>query len=313
MPNRLIHSLRNLREKLWNTKAIRKELSDLKFEMAKYYLLDKIMHCESPGISDKKYCDKDIIVSLTTHGKRIFDVAYTIESIMQQTMLPNRIILNLDKSFKDAKLPLSVSRQINRGLEIKIVDDIRSYKKLIPTLISNPDALIITIDDDLLYDHDIIERLFNSYLKHPGSIHALRTHTIRFDSHGYPMAYNKWKLETADTSNPFHLFPTTGGGVLFPPGCFNHDVFDRQTFMQICPTADDVWFHAMAVLNGTEIVKVPTRSTTGCEYVTNPNGQDIGLHHVNAGKTNNNDIQIRAVYDKFGIFKILTPSILSRR
>lgn len=300
-----INSVRNIREKLWHTREITSRLENLKFEIARSTLQEKLMHSTITGIADSRYCGHDIIVSLTTHGKRIYDVALAIESIMQQTMLPNRIVLNLDRSFENASLPISLQRQICRGLEIMTTDDIKSYKKLIPTLKAFPDAIIITIDDDLVYDYDVIERLFESYLRHPDCINALRTHTITFGKDGYPRKYNDWKLEEASSSNPFHLFPTTGGGTLFPPGSFNDEVFNRKVFTEICPTADDVWIHAMAVLNGTKIVKVRSRSVSGCDYLVNHRVQDIGLHHVNTGTTCDNDRQIDAVYSRYGIYDLL--------
>lgn len=303
-----INTIRNIREKLWHTKDIRAQLENLKFEIVRSGLQEKIMHSTRSGISSTRYCGHDIVVSLTTHGKRIYDVAITIESIMQQTMLPNRIILNIDRSFENIPLPLSLQRQTTRGLEIRTVDDIKSYKKLIPTLQACPDDIIITIDDDLVYDYDIIERLYRSYLQHPDSINALRTHTIRFGSDGKPMKYNDWYLEKAISPNPFHLFPTTGGGTLFPSGCFNNEIFNRDVFTRICPTADDVWVHAMAVLNGTKIVKALSRSDTGCDYLVNHRVQDIGLHLINTGTMRNNDRQIEAVYSRYGIYDLLNHS-----
>ena len=56
-----------------------------------------ILHLHESGIVDTKYCDHEIIVSLTTYGKRFYDVAITIESIMEQTMKANRIILWIDR------------------------------------------------------------------------------------------------------------------------------------------------------------------------------------------------------------------------
>lgn len=227
---------------------------------------------------------------------------------MQQTMLPNKIILNLESSLLSQPLPVTLQKLINRGLEINEVEDIRSYKKLIPTLKKYPDAIIITIDDDLLYDHDLVERLFQSYLKNPKSISAMRTHTIAFNKSGYPLNYSDWYYEQAVSDNPFHLFPTTGAGTLFPPGVFNKEVFNQEVFTTLCPTADDIWFHAMAVMNKTSIIKVVSRSNTGCDYLVNDSVQDMGLFHQNTGEKGRNDIQLKNVYSKYNIYSLLNSS-----
>jgi len=284
---------------------IERQLNNFRYNSRCAILEDKILHSLEPGISTCEYCTHEIIVSLTTYGKRLQEVCYTVESLMQQTMLANRIVLNVDPSSQTQPLPLSLQKQIDRGLEVAVVEDIKSYKKLIPTMKANPDAIIITADDDLLYNFDIIERLFNSYLLNPHKIHALRTHTLKFDTNGKLLPYDQWGFEKADTDNPHRLFATGCGGVLYPPHSLAPEVFDQTTFTSICPTADDVWFHAMAVLNGTDVIKVPTKSKNGCEYILNEDVQDMGLCQINTGTSGRNDEQIKAVYSKYGIYDLL--------
>lgn len=38
-----------------------------------------------------------------------------------------------------------------------------------------------------------------------------------------------------------------------PPRCLHNDVLKEEIFMELCPYGDDLWFWAMAVLNGTKI------------------------------------------------------------
>lgn len=87
-------------------------------------LENHILHDTQIGISNQRYCDRDIIVSLTSYGKRVWEVCLAIESIMQQTFLPNKIILNLDYSFQNSILPSSIQKQIDRGLEVRYCRDI---------------------------------------------------------------------------------------------------------------------------------------------------------------------------------------------
>lgn len=283
------------------------QLKNYQYCTRRNYFEDKILHCKEMGVTDTKYCEHEIIVSLTTFGKRLQEVCYTIESLMQQTMPANRIILNLDPETLKQPIPLSLIKQTQRGLEIvRLEEDIRSYKKLIPTLEANPNAIIITVDDDVLYNFDVIERLFNSYKQNPGSISALRLHTITLDDNGLPLPYEKWGFEKSDTQNSNLLFFTGCGGVLYPPKCLSPEVLDKEAFTTICPTADDVWFNAMALCNGTNVVKAPSRSGNGCDYIINEDVQDIGLCQINTGEGGRNDVQIKAVFEKYGIYDILS-------
>jgi hypothetical protein len=46
-------------------------------------------------------------------------------------------------------------------------------------------------------------------------------------------------------------------GVLYPPNSLASEMLDSKIFMEIAPTADDLWFWAAAVANRTKIAPVP--------------------------------------------------------
>lgn len=97
----------------------------------KTYLEYLILHSKEMGVTKHKYCNHDIIVSLTTFDERLFEVHLSIASIMEQTLKPNRIILWIDHKYKNQPLPKSLSLLVDRGLEIKYCNDIGPYTKLI--------------------------------------------------------------------------------------------------------------------------------------------------------------------------------------
>lgn len=278
-----------------------KMLLSLSYENRRFQLVDHILHDSEMGITADRYVDHEIVVSLTTYGKRIHDVAFTIESIMQQSMKANRIVLWLDNSFKEKQLPQALKKQQDRGLEIEFCNDIRSYTKLIPSLKMYPDDAIITIDDDLIYDYDLLEHLILSYKVDLNNIHCCRCREILFKKNGSIKNYNRWPLveNIEDINKP--LFFTGVGGVLYPPKSLDVNVFDEPTFMDICKFGDDIWFNAMARKNGTSIRKVYTRNPEGEDYILNPFVQDVGLFHINTKGEKLNDIQIKAVFSKYNI------------
>lgn len=93
-----------------------------------------VQNSKEKGVSSNLICDKQVVVSLTTHGSRLYDVHLAIESIMQGTIRPNKIILWISEKDKSVALPVYLQNQQMRGLEIKYCTDIRSYTKLIPAL-----------------------------------------------------------------------------------------------------------------------------------------------------------------------------------
>ena len=265
------------------------------------YLQDKVLNTTEMGVSDIPLCENEVVVSLTTYGIRIHDVYLAIESIMQGTIKPNRIVLWLSKDeFEGKKIPLSLQNQMKRGLEIEYCEDILSYKKLIPSLKKFPNACIITIDDDLMYDFDFVERLVNTHIMHKEAVCANRIHRMKLGKNMLPVSYMDWDLCVNKYDNSPLNFFTTGGGTLFPPNVFPKEVFDDSTFMSICKYADDVWFNAMIRLNDKVILKSYTRSSEGDDFICISNVQYMGLYIENTNSIScRNDVQIDAVWKKY--------------
>lgn len=256
------------------------------------------------GIIHDKIAEKPVIVSLTTHGKRLHEVYLTIESIMQGTIKPNRIILWLDKDVEKRPLPLMLRRQQERGLEILYNErNIRSFTKLIPTLRLCPDAIIVTIDDDMFYQPDMLEGLLNAHKMYPNDVLANRVDTIVLGSDGKPLTCLKWKL----FQKPKDILPLNVAlgveGVLYPPHAFDDEVFNEDVFLSICSTADDLWFKAMELKAGTGVRHVYTHYERGGGAIPNLTLQDIGLQQINENVNDcRNDIQLNAVLERYNLF-----------
>jgi hypothetical protein len=283
--------------------------NDLLYNSMADALTQKTLNSSETGISSDRYCgEQDVIVSLTTYGKRLYEVYLSIESIMQGSMKPNRIILWLAEELQGQELPITLLRQQRRGLDIRYCNDIKSYKKLIPTLKAFPNACIITVDDDFIYKYDLVERLVSSYKKEPEYIHANIINRIVLGNNGKPTSYLKWERDCiAEDANILNFF-IGFGGILYPPGSLSSEVLNESVFSDICQTADDVWLNAMALLNGTRIKKVLPRHYLGKDFLVNESVQDTALYLKNANHTTGecqNDPQITAVYSRYHLFEKL--------
>lgn len=112
-----------------------------------------------------------IYITLTTWKKRINNVKNVIQSILNQTLKPHKIILNLcteDFPFMNKSLPDDLLHLIDENLDIIeiywFIENYKAWKKHLHTLeIVNDNDLIISIDDDHFYPIDFIEKMYISY------------------------------------------------------------------------------------------------------------------------------------------------------
>lgn len=195
-----------------------------------------------------------LVVSLTSYGRRVTQtVPYVIESLLVQTRTPDRIILWLDNdNFSDDCLPKKLSSlRDTYGVEIRYCEDLRSYKKLIPTLNLCPNDILVTVDDDLVYKRGLLESLYNAHIQTPGHILCALAHRPRLQGEDFA-PYRCW-MHNLTKPTVGMVFPLGGSGVLYPPHSLFVDVCDKDLFMRLAPQADDVWFWAMGVLAGTKV------------------------------------------------------------
>jgi len=301
--DKLFHPFREINSSMWNLwMNVDNRCREIEARIVSQYLKQKVVESHDLGISYEPICDCEVIVSLTTYGKRIHDVYLAIESIMQGTQKPNRIILWLSKEeFAGRPLPIVLQNQMKRGLQIEYCEELRSYKKIIPALIKYPDACIVTIDDDLIYEPDLLEHLVLSYSDNPNSVSACRTHVMLLSEETL-IDYNSWNLLSHECKTPNLNFLTSGGGTLFPPKCLPEEALNKEVFLSICPTADDVWLNAMLRLNDIDIVKAYTHSAKGNDFYEINNEYEKPLCALNMNeKKNMNDHQICAVFSKYGV------------
>lgn len=190
----------------------------------------------------RKNDETDVVVSLTSFGRRVTDsVPYAIYSIFTQTVLPNRIVLWLDNdNWNDDNLPILLKRLKQSGLEVNYCKDIRSYKKLIPSLKMFPDNYIIVIDDDFYYNKDFLKWMIDAY-EHSDMRTVFATWgCVVGKEDGKYLPYSQWKdCQYGDENSEYSLF---GGGGGYPPHIFDDEILREDLFMKLCPTADDIWF-----------------------------------------------------------------------
>ncbi len=252
--------------------------------------------------------DPNLIVSLTSFPARIDHAWMAIESLFRQDLSPAKIVLVLsEEEFPDRRLPRTIRRQMRRGLEILWTPrDIRSYKKLLPVRNRYPEATIVTFDDDLTYEPWRLRRLVDAAHQHPGTMIGHRGWEVAVRDGSF-MPYIEWGAAGPDTPSG-QCFLTSGAGMLFPPGVLDDSLLlDADLAMHLCPTADDVWFWALAQKAG---VRQQCLGNHGLTYVRpldeGPKMEDINRY---GGQ---NDVQIRAVTEYFALRQRMVESTVDR-
>lgn len=241
-----------------------------------------------------------LIVSLTSFPERMYDIHFTLYSLLNQSIKPDTVILWLaEEQFpnREKDIPLPVLNLQKNGLTIKWCKDLRSYKKLIPAIKEYPNDIIITADDDIFYPPTWLELLYTAYLRNPRAIHCHRGHQIRLSANQEVLPYKRWKHRIKNTIPAFKNFFTGAGGVLYPPHSLHPDVTNVKLFKELAPNADDIWFWAMSVLAGKPI-NIVDNNLKKLIYV-NPERElkltsEFTLAMVNTA-TNQNDVQLQQV------------------
>jgi hypothetical protein len=295
MLRRILKNLMSVYQKINGTERLynsfNQKIDDLKVELFK---LQMDGFFELPHLANTGKKKPQFIVTLTSYGNRIHTVLpYAICSLFLQSVLPDRIILWLSEKNITPRL----KRLQELGLEIRFCDDIGSYKKLIPALIDFPDDVLISADDDIYYQKNWFFQLQDAYCKEPKKIHCHRALKIVFDKNKKMDSYLNWQKPIEGKCNIRHIFPTTGGGVIYPPYSFYHDVCDRNLFLRLAPKADDIWFWAMSVLKNTEIGVIKSGFSEIFEINPSLTGE-IPLWTTNLDE-DGNDKQLHAVLEHY--------------
>ena len=230
-----------------------------------FYKLNKlILNVLYPKIHKKDTAsgvDKNspFIVSLTSFPARIELVRITIASIMNQTMKAGRIILWLSNeqfSGTDEDLPKSLTNLKKRGLEIRYCKNMMPHKKYFYVMQENPEAVVVTIDDDIFYPENHLEMLWKKHLEYPEAVCCWYAHKIKYDDKGKILPYNDWESDVPGYGEPtMQLLAVGCGGVLYPVKRMPKELFSEEQIRKLCLMTDDLWLKSMEVLSDIPVVR----------------------------------------------------------
>jgi hypothetical protein len=188
---------------------------------------------------------------------------------------------------------------------VNFCEDVGPHTKLLPALKKYPDDIIITVDDDIYYDKELIDELLKAKVacekKH---VVVCRTAKEISFKNGQMLPYSKWPQATSESK--VSLSPFGWSGVLYSPHIFSDEVFNKNVYLSLCPKADDIWFTIMELIGDVPIVIVKDTHWTGDGEVDHSNEyvarDSDGLHFQNA-EAGGNDAQLAKLIEYYGLNK----------
>ena len=243
-----------------------------------------------------------IYVSLTSIFQKQNLLLETLKSILAQTVLPDKCFIYLseepyllDTGFKDKKINKDLSDFINSNtiFKIKWCKNIGSYRKLLYLLKEkwNEDCLILTIDDDILYHHLLIENYIQDYQKHRCCI-VYRGFTPDFNEKDFSDFHYKKRKKTIVRS--LYNFANSGVGTVTHPSFFHKTkdvIFDLKLINEFCKTTDDIWYYLCRIANKIETVLInksdlfkfqPINHELALFFKFNGRGHDVNTQNCKA-------------------------------
>lgn len=237
-----------------------------------------------------------IIVSFTSYPARISTIGKILDSIVRQTILPDKIVLYLSSDeFKNYHDMPDLECYKKYGFEIHWnKENLKSHKKWFYAMQEYPDEIIITIDDDTFYKNTMIEELMAFHKQYPNAVIARRTHCMIYQIDGKIAPYNKWyfRYDKYVGVPRTDLIAVGCQGVLYPPHIFNKEVFNKKVFMENAPYADDLWLKIMELYSGIDTVL----SQEACNDPILEEYKETGLY-IDQNGNGGNDIQLKRLLD----------------
>lgn len=252
-----------------------------------------------------------IIVSMTSWPPRYESAALAMKFIVQQCDEGNLhdrakfvLVLSEDEccaTYARKEACELMEKMDALGVEV-IIDkgNIRSHKKLIPTLEKYPYNPILVVDDDIQQERGWLRTFIDDNERHPNDIiYGNATSRIKIAE---GKIFEDRGVIARIMSKPGHvsidLKPANGAaGTLYPAYTFTHEqFFDRDLFMRIAPTDDETWQWAFAV-----IINKQYRCLSA-HNIPNTLGANQRYALINVNRYKYNEIH-NAIAEKFPIYK----------
>jgi hypothetical protein len=193
-----------------------------------------------------------VVISLSTVPSRVSHLRPVLNSLLDQSEPADRIVLAMPRySLRERRpYPAIADLRLPRGVEVVETDDLGPATKILPILGLEPDAVVIVVDDDVVYPHRFVETLLAAHRRHPGA--ALGYRGIRLEPERAFVDHEHVFATAVREDHPVDVLFGTWG-YLVPPGALSGDL----TIPAELRWVDDVWVSGQLARRGIARLVVP--------------------------------------------------------
>lgn len=246
-------------------------------------------HRSKPGKSHG--LSKKIIVSLTTLPQNISSLTKTLHSLLDQTILPDQIEVNIPTMCRRSHIPYDLSQYVTFSPTLsfhRVPTDLGPITKLIPTLDrynAYPNTLIICVDDDNCYPNTLIEEFLNAHQRYPNAALTRTGAPVPAslkDSDRIKLKVKGHKITQITATEIIHGYT----GFCVQPRFFDEDFSNPNTFQPETYYCDDIWISGHLARKNISRYVIPTLSAKRQFPFTEASASNRLSESVNKGGSN---------------------------
>ena len=225
-----------------------------------------------------------VIVSLTTTAARAPIAQYTVLSLLHQEPPADVVRLNLsrepylqDDGLREA--PAWLCQPPFDRVDVHWVPNTGPYRKLLPTIVdATHDDLVVTTDDDVIYQPAWLRSLIETAERHPDKVVCGRAVRMTTNALGRTTSYLHFRKVGGDDVVGHDLLPTGISGVVYRRRLLDLDFLLSERFRELAPTQDDIWFRFASLRQGVPVVIDQRARKLTNNIATRASLYDVNVH-----------------------------------
>ena len=220
--------------------------------------------------------DNKLIISLTTIDSRLDLISNVIKSILTQTYLPDiiHIFYSSEPFFYDNGISDDIINKLKdeyKTIKPEILftntENIGSYRKLIPALKIYKNNIIITIDDDILFEPNFIKQYIEAYNKYKCIIYSIGK-SIDLKNINNNNKKKKFIYVKPSFIPLSHIIPEGYGGILYHTNMFDTNFINLnfKEFPELILKNDDVFFRLYTFKKNIKVFNIEIHSSSLLDF-----------------------------------------------
>ncbi|QGX92325.1 glycosyltransferase family 2 protein [Tatumella sp. TA1] len=211
-----------------------------------------------------------IIVNLTTTSNRLHLCSATVFSLIQQSLLPEKIIIWVSESgYLSDEGVLSIPEWVNflngflkykeHVIEVRYTTNTGPYRKIIPALRTfAKDDILVYADDDVIYGEEWLKKIITRFQINNGEfIVAPRVRLIKKNILNINKSYNAYPICFSDSLLEYQYIITGVGGCALSISHVDNVFISMDDYLDVAPTTDDLWISKIIQLSGSKLLVCP--------------------------------------------------------